>query len=75
MHVNIGNAIRCGLLPGLDSSQVQAVGNTSLGGAYIALLDRGVLHEMDQIRQKLSLVELNQDPDFESCYIDHLLLP
>jgi uncharacterized 2Fe-2S/4Fe-4S cluster protein (DUF4445 family) len=75
MHVEVANAIRCGLLPDFQPEQVRVIGNSSLAGAYLALLDRAVMDELERIRQNVSVVELNQDEQFESCYIDQLVLP
>jgi uncharacterized 2Fe-2S/4Fe-4S cluster protein (DUF4445 family)/ferredoxin len=74
MHIDIDSAIACGLLPGFTRGQIRVVGNTSLAGAYLALLDKSAIHEMRQLRRRMTIVELNQDPSFESCYIDHLQL-
>ncbi len=71
-HMNIDNVICCGLLPGFRPEQISLVGNTALAGAYLALLDSGVLAEMKQIAARLETIELNLDPAFESCYIDQL---
>jgi len=71
-HMDVENVIRCGLLPGFRPEQISLVGNTSLAGAYLALLDSGVLDEMKKISAKLETVELNLIPGFESCYIDQL---
>jgi uncharacterized 2Fe-2S/4Fe-4S cluster protein (DUF4445 family) len=51
------------------------VGNTSLAGAYLTLLDCGALDEVARISRRLDVVELNLDPEFEGRYIDHLSLP
>jgi uncharacterized 2Fe-2S/4Fe-4S cluster protein (DUF4445 family) len=75
MHLDVPNAIACGLLPGFAPEQVQVVGNTSLGGAYLALLDGGALEEMGRIGHQIAVVELNLDSEFESCFIDQLFLP
>jgi uncharacterized 2Fe-2S/4Fe-4S cluster protein (DUF4445 family) len=75
MHVEVANAIACGLLPGFTPQQVQVVGNTSLAGAYLALLDSGVLDELRRISQRLEVVELNLDPGFEDRFIEQLPLP
>jgi uncharacterized 2Fe-2S/4Fe-4S cluster protein (DUF4445 family) len=75
MHVDVPNAIAAGLLPGFVPRQVQVVGNTSLGGAYLSLLEAGVATEVARAAKELEVVELNLDPDFESCYIDQLGLP
>ncbi|MEI6350416.1 MAG: ASKHA domain-containing protein [Verrucomicrobiota bacterium] len=74
MHLDVAHAIGCGLLPGFVPEQVEAVGNTSLGGAYLAMLDRTVIEELDRIRTRAEIIELNRDPGFEDCYIDNLSL-
>lgn len=74
MHMNIANAIGCGLLPGFTVKQVELVGNSSLAGAYLAMLDCGALGEMQRIADRVRIVELNLDPDFEMTYIEQLIL-
>lgn len=74
LHINVANAIGCGLLPGFSTEQVQVVGNTSLAGAFVSLLDRGALEEIARVCRQIEVVELNLDPGFESRYIDHLSL-
>jgi uncharacterized 2Fe-2S/4Fe-4S cluster protein (DUF4445 family) len=75
LHLNVVNAIGCGLLPGFQAKQVEVVGNTSLAGAYLGLLDCGALDEITRIGKDIEIVELNLDPGFESRYIDQLTLP
>lgn len=74
MHLNIAHAIGCGLLPGFTPAQVEAVGNTSLGGAYLAMLDRTVIDELERLRSRTDVIELNLDPGFEDRFIDNLHL-
>jgi uncharacterized 2Fe-2S/4Fe-4S cluster protein (DUF4445 family) len=71
-HMDVENVIRCGLLPGFRPEQISLVGNTSLAGAYLALLDSSVLDEIKRISAQLETIELNLVPEFESCYIDQL---
>lgn len=73
LHLSIPNAIACGLLPGFTEEQISAVGNTSLGGAYLAMLDRSLAAEMADL--DAGTIELNLDPGFEDRYLDHLSLP
>lgn len=75
MHISVPNAIAIGLLPGFVESQVQVVGNTSLAGAFLSLLDHGALREIKAVAKKIETIELNLDPGFESRYIDQLSLP
>ena len=39
------------------------------------MLDRSVIDELERIRARTEVVELNLDPDFEDRYIDNLSLP
>ena len=75
MHLNVANAIAIGLLPGLREDQVRVVGNTALAGALLALVDGSTLEEMEGLRARLEIIELNLAEDFEDHYIDHLMLP
>ena len=75
LHLNRANAIACGLLPGFVPEQIEVVGNTSLAGAYLALLDCGALDEIARAGQKMDVIELNLDPGFEDRYIEQLSLP
>ncbi|HEY0256163.1 MAG TPA: ASKHA domain-containing protein, partial [Candidatus Methylacidiphilales bacterium] len=74
LHLNVANAIACGLLPGFTPDQVEVVGNTSLAGAYMTLQDRGMLEELRANQNRIEVVELNLDPSFEERYIENLML-
>jgi uncharacterized 2Fe-2S/4Fe-4S cluster protein (DUF4445 family) len=75
MHLSLEHAIGCGLLPGFTPAQIQVVGNTSLGGAFLALNDRNLLVEMQEACNRMQAIELNLEPGFEDAYIDQLMLP
>lgn len=75
MHLDLDHAIACGLLPGLDRERLVLVGNTSLGGAFAALVDQTCLAEFERAGREMAIVELNLEPGFEDAYIDHLALP
>lgn len=75
LHLSLSHAIGCGLLPGFTPAQVQVVGNTSLGGAFLALNDRSFLAEMQTACACMESIELNLQPGFEDAYIDQLMLP
>ncbi len=75
MHLNVPHAIACGLLPGFHPDQVRVVGNTSLAGALLALIDRNTLDEMESLRERVEVIELNLVDDFEDRYVEHLMLP
>ncbi|MDD2762847.1 MAG: ASKHA domain-containing protein [Opitutaceae bacterium] len=75
LHLDVANAIACGLLPGFRPEQVDVVGNTALGGAWLALVDRTILPEMTAVGAAAEIVELNRESSFEDTFIDQLALP
>jgi uncharacterized 2Fe-2S/4Fe-4S cluster protein (DUF4445 family) len=75
LHLSLGHAIGCGLLPGFRPEQIHVVGNTSLGGAFLALCDKSLLGEMQSASTRMEAIELNLQPGFEDAYIDQLMLP
>ncbi|MEZ6192014.1 MAG: ASKHA domain-containing protein, partial [Phycisphaerales bacterium] len=60
------------LLPGFSAQQINVVGNTSLAGAYLAMINRDVFEEVIHAAGTIEAIELNLDPAFEGRYIDHL---
>ncbi len=74
MYVNVARAVAIGLLPGFRPEQVRAPGNSSLGGAALAALDRSAEPAMQGWRGRTATVELNLHREFEDRYIDHLRL-
>lgn len=75
MHLDLASAIGCGLLPGFSADQIQLVGNTSLAGATLALVDKNTLAELSRATAGVKVVELNLNPSFEDTYVDQLGLP
>lgn len=51
------------------------VGNTALGGAWLALIGRAWLPETIDVAANAEGVELNLEPVSEDASIDHLALP
>ncbi|MEM7624121.1 MAG: ASKHA domain-containing protein [Planctomycetota bacterium] len=74
MSLNLDNAISVGLLPGFKPEQIELVGNTSLAGAYLALMDHSFLNELSDIGRRIKTIELNQTPEFEDRYLDMMSL-
>ena len=73
-HMHIDSLLGCGMLPGFRPAQIELVGNTSLAGAYLTLVDSSALREIRQLSHRMDIVELNLEPHFESIYIDQLSL-
>jgi uncharacterized 2Fe-2S/4Fe-4S cluster protein (DUF4445 family) len=75
LHLDPANTIASGLLPGFKPEQLEVVGNTALGGAWLALVDSSLLDEMIAVSATAEIIELNLEPGFEDTFIDQLELP
>ncbi|MDX2185535.1 MAG: ASKHA domain-containing protein [Opitutaceae bacterium] len=75
MHLVPEHAIQMGLLPGFRPQQIRVVGNTSLAGAMLALIDRPALAEMERLARTATIIDLNRQDGFEDRFLDHLCLP
>ncbi|OGV33801.1 MAG: hypothetical protein A2020_11785 [Lentisphaerae bacterium GWF2_45_14] len=74
-YINIENAVSIGMLPECLIEKIVLLGNSSLGGAYLALTDSDARESFDSIVGKPETVSLNLIPDFETNFIDALMLP
>jgi uncharacterized 2Fe-2S/4Fe-4S cluster protein (DUF4445 family) len=74
-HIHFKNAVSMGLLPPIPEGRAEMIGNGSLGGAFLSLIEFGVVGGMNEILSKVEVVELNMQKDFQQHYIDALFLP
>ena len=74
-HINVANAITLGLLPDLPLERFETLGNGSLAGAYLAVMDVDALAVMEKIARQPRVVELNLKADFEDNFIDAMMIP
>ena len=71
-HLNPENLKRIGLLPGEYAGQIAFVGNSSLSGASLAILNREILREMERLAPLIQVLDLSSHPDFRDYFISHL---
>ena len=74
-YINIEKAIQIGLLPDLPWERFHFLGNTSVKGAYMALLSRDARIEIAEAAAKLTYLELSADNAFYDCFTSALFLP
>ncbi|MCC7129085.1 MAG: DUF4445 domain-containing protein [Anaerolineae bacterium] len=74
-YINIEKAIQIGLLPDLPWDHFQFLGNTSVRGAYYALLDRKSRERITEIASKMTYIELSADNRFYDAFMSALFLP
>lgn len=68
-------AIRIGMIPDLPPETYSGVGNASLLGASMTLLDRSLLKEADLVRGRITYIELNVNLELMNEFRGALFLP
>jgi uncharacterized 2Fe-2S/4Fe-4S cluster protein (DUF4445 family) len=74
-YINVSNAIRIGLLPDKPFDNFQFLGNTSVRGAYMALLSREVRQRVTEVGQMMTYLELSADNTFFDEFNAAMFLP
>ncbi|MBI5352328.1 MAG: DUF4445 domain-containing protein [Chloroflexi bacterium] len=74
-YINVEKAVQIGLLPDMDWSRFEFLGNTSVKGAYAALLDWRMRDRITEIAKRMTYVELSADNSFYDAFTSALFLP
>lgn len=74
-YINVEKAVQIGLLPDMPWERFQFLGNTSLKGAYLALLDHKNREEIINIASKMTYIELSADNRFFDAFTSAMFLP
>jgi uncharacterized 2Fe-2S/4Fe-4S cluster protein (DUF4445 family) len=69
------SAITIGMLPDLPLESYKPLGNSSLGGATLALTSADCLEEIDRIRDRITYLELNVNQEFMNRFSAAKFLP
>ena len=74
-YINPRSAIVLGMLPDLPLGAYEALGNTSLAGATMALLSLRKRKEVDEIRNRVTYVEMNVNQEFMNQFSAAKFIP
>jgi uncharacterized 2Fe-2S/4Fe-4S cluster protein (DUF4445 family) len=74
-YINVEKAVEIGLLPDMEWSKFQFLGNTSVLGAYYALLNRDRRKRVQEIAAKMTYIELSADNSFFDAFMSAMFLP
>jgi uncharacterized 2Fe-2S/4Fe-4S cluster protein (DUF4445 family) len=74
-YINVEKAVQIGLLPDMDWSRFEFLGNTSVKGAYYALLDWHKRERLTEIAKRMTYIELSADNSFYDAFTSALFLP
>jgi uncharacterized 2Fe-2S/4Fe-4S cluster protein (DUF4445 family) len=74
-YMRVADAVFIGMLPDLPLDRFRYIGNSSLTGAYIALLSRQHRHRLAEIAARITYVDMSSNPQYMDSYIKALFLP
>ncbi|MEJ2690198.1 MAG: ASKHA domain-containing protein [Deltaproteobacteria bacterium] len=74
-YIDLERAISIGLLPDIDRNKFYYLGNGSLRGCQISLIDNDRFRERDRVRKLLTHMELSESTEFMNHYVAALFLP
>ncbi len=74
-HIDLADAVAIGLLPEVPLERFRFIGNGSLAGAYLRLIDTTFADAMARVAARPEVIELNLDEDFEDAYMMAMFLP
>ena len=74
-YIDLERAITIGLLPDIDRDKFFYLGNASLLGAQLSLVDHKRFRERTQVSSLMTNMELSENPQFMDHYMAALFLP
>ena len=74
-YINIEKAIRIGLLPDIERSKFVYLGNSSIVGAYMALLSEQYRQEAGHVCNQMTYIDFSSNPSYMDEFTSALFLP
>jgi uncharacterized 2Fe-2S/4Fe-4S cluster protein (DUF4445 family) len=74
-YINVEKAVQIGLLPDMPWERFKFLGNTSLKGSYLALIDYKNRTQISEIASKMTYIELSADNRFFDAFTSAMFLP
>jgi uncharacterized 2Fe-2S/4Fe-4S cluster protein (DUF4445 family) len=74
-YINVEKAVQIGLLPDMPWDRIQFLGNTSIRGAYSALIESNAREKIKDIASRMTYIELSADNTFYDAFMSAMFLP
>ena len=71
-HIDPDNIRTIGLIPGKYKGEIKFLGNTSLEGARLSLINRGIREDVRRVRESMEVVELSLRDNFQKVFLKEL---
>lgn len=72
-YLNSASACRIGMIPPILLDRIEPIGNAAGEGAKLCALNRREFAYSQMLAAKTEFLELASCPEFQDCYIDHLM--
>jgi uncharacterized 2Fe-2S/4Fe-4S cluster protein (DUF4445 family) len=73
--INIESAVNIGMLPDIQRDKIVLLGNSSLKGASMILIDSSLIKEVEEIRSLITYREMSEDADLLNVLQGALFIP
>jgi uncharacterized 2Fe-2S/4Fe-4S cluster protein (DUF4445 family) len=73
--LDLEQAITIGLIPDIPREKYRYIGNSSLMGAYLALISGEYRNRLFEVAHRMTYIELNTNPDYMHQYTGAMFLP
>jgi uncharacterized 2Fe-2S/4Fe-4S cluster protein (DUF4445 family) len=74
-YLNMEKAIIIGMLPDMPVEKFDFIGNSSIIGAYLALMSEELMKEADELSTKMTYLELSANNSYMDEYMSAMFLP
>ena len=74
-HLSVESLVGTGILPDTLKDKISYVGNTSMTGAYMALMSKKIKEEIDALSEQMEYMELAETENYERILADCLVFP
>lgn len=74
-HVKKHDLIRLGMIPHIDTDEIEIAGNLAGSGAVMALCDEDYIDYATQLADRIEVIELAASIDFQDAFIKNLDFP
>lgn len=71
-HINPDSIREIGLLPKGFQGKINFVGNSSVEGARLALINQGVMEQIKELKNRIEVLELSTNPRFQDYFVKAL---
>lgn len=71
-YVDLNSVVNIGVIPKELKAKIKVVGNTSLSGCVEYLLSKNSKQRLEQMKEKVSILNLGADIKFNELFVDHM---